>query len=183
MYVDNSNVHHSHRDSGTKKGENIGNKISVLRAKVSNSVSQAVVSISFLLITRLLWDWGLPWVAPLVGVFVDWLGLLLSCMDNVPLSVGGGGSDAGPSSSGRPVLDLNGSPKPELDLNQPPAPEPEPEQQPNPYIGLGKEQIKEELKKNVKRIRFFQGMLNSWEREREKCIQKERERRERERGA
>lgn len=29
MYVDNSSVHHSHRDSGTKRGDNLGNRISV----------------------------------------------------------------------------------------------------------------------------------------------------------
>jgi hypothetical protein len=60
---------------------------------------------------------------------------------------------------------------------QPPAPEPEPEQQPNPYIELRKRQIKEEVKKNVKRLRFFQGMLYYWEREMNQFLQKEGERR------
>jgi hypothetical protein len=47
----------------------------------------------------------------------SWLDFLLSYMERWTLSMGGGGSDAGPSR--RPVLDLNSPPEPELDLNQP----------------------------------------------------------------
>ncbi|KAF7117285.1 hypothetical protein RHSIM_RhsimMtG0002300 (mitochondrion) [Rhododendron simsii] len=42
-------------------------------------------------------------------------------MEGFPLSVGSGCSDASPSRTGRPVLDLNLSPPREIDLNQPPA--------------------------------------------------------------
>ena len=127
------------------------------------------ISISLLWITPVLWDWGLTWVAPFIVVFLDSMDWILSYMDKFPLSVGGGGSDAGPSR--RPVLDLNRTPQPELDLNQPPAPEPAPEQQP----GLSRAAFKEELRKTVKRIRVFQGHLNYWERLLEISLQKERE--------
>ena len=111
--------------------------------------------------------WGFTW--PFFVFSVDWIDWILSSMDRLPLSVGGGGSDAGPSSSGRPELDLNQPPAPEpgLDLNGPPPAEPEPAPpaepapappaepapEPRPFFSLSKEQ--EELKKTVKRLRYY----------------------------
>lgn len=111
-----------------------------------------------LLLTPLLWEWGSPLMAPLLLLGEDVLDFLLSLRGGaVPIGVGGG--DAGPSR--RPFLDLNQAPEPELDLNLPPAPEPEvpqvaaePEQQPNP---LTIEELRAELKVNVKRLRYWQG--------------------------
>lgn len=139
--------------------------------------------------------WGFTW--PFFVFSVDWIDWILSSMDRLPLSVGGGGSDAGPSSSGRPELDLNQPPAPEpgLDLNGPPPAEPEPAPpaepapappaepapEPRPFFSLSKEQLKEELKKTVKRLRYYKGMLNYWEGEMDKCIQKDMERREKRR--
>ena len=80
-----------------------------------------ILSITLLFITRLLWDWGLTWVAPLVGVFLGWLDLLLSFMDGLPLSGGGGSSDAGPSRR----LDLNVTPSSSPEPAPPAEPEPE----------------------------------------------------------
>lgn len=76
-----------------------------------------------LLITRVLWDWGLTWVAPFFVLFVDLIDFLLSFMDKLPLSVGGGGSDVGPSR--RPLPDLNFPPSLEPEP-APPSPSPEP---------------------------------------------------------
>jgi hypothetical protein len=145
---------------------NLSDIFAPIRTFLSFLIKRVILSITLVFITKFLWDWGLTWVAvaPLLGL-VEWIDWLLSSMD--PLPVGGGGSDAGPSR------------RPELDLNQPPAPEPE--QQPNPYIELRKRQIKEEVKKNVKRLRFFQGMLYYWEKEMEISLQKERESAERKR--
>ncbi|GMP99782.1 hypothetical protein CsSME_00047130 [Camellia sinensis var. sinensis] len=136
-------------------------------------------------ISCVLWDWGLTW--PFFVFFVDGIDWILSSMDGLPLSVGGSGSDAGPSSSGRPELDLNQPPAPEpgLDLNGPPPiePEPTPPTEPapghRPFSSLSK---KEELKKNVKRLRYYKGMLNYWEGEMDKCIQKDMERRKKRRS-
>ncbi|GMP99778.1 hypothetical protein CsSME_00047126 [Camellia sinensis var. sinensis] len=119
-------------------------------------------------ISRVLWDWGLTW--PFFVFFVDGIDWILSSMDGLPLSVGGGGSDAGPSSTGRPELDLNQSPAPEpgLDLNSPspakpesappaepaPAPPAEPAPEPRPFSSLSKE---EELKKTLNAFAIIKG--------------------------
>ena len=133
-----------------------------------------MVSFFFILICPALWDWGFTWVAPFFVFFGDWVDFLLSPMDNLPLSVGGGGSDAGPSR--RPVLDLNSTPEPELDLNQPPAQEPE--HRPNPSSGFSIKALREELRKTVKRLRVAQGLLHYWENLTEIELRKERESRE-----
>lgn len=86
---------------------------------ISSLIKRFIFSITLLFITRLLWDWGFTWVAPLVGVFWGWLDLLLSYVEGFPLSVGGGGRDAGPSR--RPLPDLNQPPAPEPELQPEPA--------------------------------------------------------------
>ncbi|GMP99788.1 hypothetical protein CsSME_00047135 [Camellia sinensis var. sinensis] len=127
-------------------------------------------------ISRMLWDWGMTW--PFFVFFVDGIDWILSSMDGLPLSVGGGGSDAGPSSTGHPELDLNQSPAPEpgLDLNSPspakpepappaepapappaepaPAPPAEPAPEPRPFSSLSKE---EELKKTLNAFAIIKG--------------------------
>ncbi|KAI5567026.1 hypothetical protein BDE02_13G061600 [Populus trichocarpa] len=87
-----------------------------------------IVSLILVYMTPLLFNWGLTWGAPFFIFFAEWIDFLLSSMEGFPLSIGGGGSDAGPSR--RPVLDLNSTPQPELDLNQPAAHEQEPEPAP-----------------------------------------------------
>ena len=95
---------------------------------ISSIVTKMILSITLLFITRLLWDWGLTWVAPLVGVFLGWLDLLLSFMDGLPLSGGGGSSDAGPSRR----LDLNVTPSSSPEPAPPAEPEPAPPAEPEP---------------------------------------------------
>nr|YP_009941468.1 hypothetical protein [Fagus sylvatica]QOC70526.1 hypothetical protein [Fagus sylvatica]QVG61364.1 hypothetical protein [Fagus sylvatica]QVG61420.1 hypothetical protein [Fagus sylvatica] len=100
----------------------------------------------FFCILSFIWDWGFTWVAPLVGVFGGWLDLLLSYMEGFPLSVGGSRNDAAPSSSRRPVPDLNSPPEPGLDLNvTPPSPEPEPDPEPASSSELREARKEEEL--------------------------------------
>ena len=74
-----------------------------------------------------------------------------------------------------PDLNILYIPPPELDLNQPPAPEPVPQANPQPAPRLSRADLQEEIRKNVGRLRYYQGMLNYWEREMEKALQKERE--------
>ena len=100
------------------------------------------ILVSFL-IAPVLWDWGLAWVAPLVVFFEGLLDWVLSFMDGLPLSVGGSRNDAGPSSSRRPVLDLNSTPEPELDLNvTPPEPEAEPAAEPPAPLSFEEEHLR-----------------------------------------
>ncbi|CAL1394276.1 unnamed protein product [Linum trigynum] len=114
-------------------------------------------------------------------------------MDNLPISIGGDGNDAGSSSQPLPDLNLpiggdgndagssNGndagsSSQPLPDFHLPPAAAPEPEQEPNPYIVAAQLHQEEIRRKNVKRLRAFQGLVNHWERERERAIRLEMER-------
>ncbi|KAF7117275.1 hypothetical protein RHSIM_RhsimMtG0002600 (mitochondrion) [Rhododendron simsii] len=148
----------------------------LIKTLVTSMVKELILSLILLLLTIGLWDSGLTWVAPLVAVFGDWLDLLLSYMDGWTLSMRGGGSEAGPSR--RPVLDLNSSPEPELDLNQPPAqeleeqPEPVPQQ---PNRSRRREAPQDEIRINVKRLRFWNGKLKAWEHQMEIALRKERE--------
>lgn len=64
-----------------------------------------------LLIAPVLWDWGLDFLSLFVVFYEEFINFLLSSMERLPLSVGGGGSDAGPSR--RPLPDLNSTPDPE----------------------------------------------------------------------
>jgi hypothetical protein len=64
-----------------------------------------LVNIVVLLITCVLWDWGLTWGAAFFAPFLDLLDWVLSVMDRIPLSVGGGGS-----SSKEILPDLNDTP-------------------------------------------------------------------------
>ena len=153
-----------------------GNPISE-RRKGSMALFKYIMTLLWIWIFSFIFDWGATFLAP----FLDSLDFLLSAMNGFPLSVGDGGSDAGPSRP--PIPDLNLPPAPaqeqELDLNFPPAPEPE--QQPNPYSGLSRTQLKEALKKSIKRVRALRGLKNHWEGEMEGARRMERESRERER--
>lgn len=94
------------------------------RKLIHKWIKSFFIHMSVLIITRLLLDWGLTWVGPLFLLFlsgIDWilslLDWILSSMERLPISVGGGRSEAGPSN------------RPPIDLNRPPVPEPE--HQPN----------------------------------------------------
>jgi hypothetical protein len=92
-----------------------------------------LISISVMLFTSALWDWGLTWGAVFFAPFVEFLDFMLSAMmDKAPLSIGSG---VGPSN------------RPLLDLNLPPAPEPEP--------ALPSELSEEEIA-NMLREQFYQ---------------------------
>lgn len=69
------------------------------------------ISTAVLLITPTLWDWSLAWCGPFFISFLQLMDFILSAMENLPLSIGSGGSGAGPSQ--RPLIDLNLSPAPE----------------------------------------------------------------------
>ena len=122
---------------------------------ISSIVTKMILSITLLFITRLLWDWGLTWVAPLVGVFLGWLDLLLSFMDGLPLSGGGGSSDAGPSRR----LDLNvtpsSSPEPAPPAEPEPAPPAEPEPDPEPASSSELREAREEEQLREERLRAW----------------------------
>ena len=72
---------------------------------------QFLISAAVLFTTQTLLGFFLTWWGPGFVSFFSWLGFVLSAMEKIPLSVGGG---VGPSN------------RPLLDLNLPPAPEPEP---------------------------------------------------------
>lgn len=59
-----------------------------------------------LFISRVFWEWGFTWGVAFFVSLVEWIDLILStmAMENLPLSVGVGGSGVRPS---RPLLDLN----------------------------------------------------------------------------
>lgn len=72
------------------------------------------ISAAVLFTTQTLLGFFLTWWGPGFVSFFSWLDFVLSAMEKMPLSIGGGGSGVGPSN------------RPLLDLNLPPAPEPEP---------------------------------------------------------
>ena len=95
-----------------------------------------LISISVMLFTSALWDWGLTWGAFFFAPFVEFLDFMLSAMmDKAPLSIGSG------------ALSIMPSNRPLLDLNLPPAPEPEP--------ALPSELSEEEIA-NMLREQFYQ---------------------------
>ena len=77
----------------------------MIRSFLKSLLIRFVLSLVLLFIYPLLWDWGWGAATALfvaVGELVD---LVLSAMDEAPLSIGGGGSGVGPSQ--RPLPDLN----------------------------------------------------------------------------
>ena len=72
-------------------------------------IKRLIISRIILVMTRMLWGWGLTWVGTLLVFFENFLDFLMSFMDLAP--IGGSGSGAGPSH--RPRIDLNLPPEPE----------------------------------------------------------------------
>jgi hypothetical protein len=123
---------------------------------IKNKLFRCIRKFVFICIFSFIWDWGLTWVAPFVVLDVDWL---LSFMDGLPLSVGGGGSDAGPS---RRPLDLNVTPSPE------PAPPAESETAPPPAESETASKLQETdrlLQEARGELKVWEGRLKAWEEE------------------
>ena len=81
---------------------------SFFRIWLNSLVKRVIISITVLLVTRILFDcnWGFSLEAAFFAPFLsDLLDFVLSAMDRIPLSVGDDGSGA--SSSKQPSFDLN----------------------------------------------------------------------------
>lgn len=79
--------------------------INLIRSFMREIVRKFCRAFVLLFFTRLLWD---SWGADVFVAVFELLDLVLSAMDGIPLSVGGGGSGVGPSQ--RPLPDLNQPP-------------------------------------------------------------------------